>query len=178
MTSKNLSTVTTDLIASYGNTAKHVIHAYRVGGERVTGFVDHSWERAVRTSGARLSAEVRNNALSAQKKLSGYCVKGINLTTDGADTLVNKAVELAEKGVAQAAANASRFEKATGVTTLHTIALAAVPAAQAVTKVAAKIEQQSSLLAQRVAGKTPVAAKAAAVKRSVKAKAARVRKAA
>ena len=178
MTSKNLSTVTTDLIASYGNTAKHVIHAYRVGGERVAGYVDRSWERAVEKSAARLSNEVRTNALSAQKKLSGYYARGISFTTDGADTLVDKAVELAEKGVAQAAANASRFEKATGVTTLHTIALAAVPAAQAVTKVAAKIEQQSSLLAQRVAGKTPVAAKAAAVKRTVKAKAARVRKAA
>ena len=178
MTSKNLSTVTTDLIASYGNTAKHVIHAYRVGGERVAGFVDQRWERAVQKSAARLSAEVRTNALSAQKKLSGYYTKGINVTTDGADTLVNKAVELAEKGVAQAAANASRFEKATGVSTLHTIALAAVPAAEAVSKVAAKIEHQSSLLAKRVAGKPAVSAKVAAVKRSVKAKAARVRKAA
>ena len=178
MTSKNLSTVTTDLIESYGNTAKHVINAYRVGGERVVGFMDHSWERAVNKSSTRLSAEVRANALSAQKKVSGYYARGISFTTDGADSLVSKAVELAEKGVAQAAANASKFEKATGVTTLHTIALAAVPAAEAVSKVAAKIEEKSSLLAKRVAGKGTVAHKVAAVKRTVKAKVARARKAA
>ena len=176
MTSKNLSTVTTDLIESYGKTAKHVIQAYRAGGERVVGYVDHSWERALAKSAARLSAEVRANALSVEKKVSGYYARGISLTTDGADALVSKAVELAEKGVARAAANASKFEKATGVTALHSIALAAVPAAEAVSKVASKIEAKSSLLAKRVAGKGPVATKVAAVKRTVKTKAARVRK--
>jgi hypothetical protein len=177
MTAKNLSTVTTGLIASYGNTAKNVINAYRLGGERVVGFMDQSWERALEKSAPRLSDEVRANALSAQKKLSGYTARGISLTTDGADTLVDKAVELAEKGVAQAVANADRFEKATGVTTLNTIATAAVPAAEAAGKLASKIEEQSSLLAQRVSGKSKPAVKVAAVKRTVKAKAARVRKA-
>ncbi len=178
MTTKNLSSVTTDLIASYGNTAKHVIQAYRAGGERVVGYVDQRWESALEKTASRLSAEVRANALSAQKKVSGYYARGINLTTDGADALVDKAVELAEQGVARAAANAGKFEKATGVSTLNTLALAAVPAAEAVSKVAAQIEQKSSLLADRIAGKRPVSAKAAAVKRTVKAKAARVRKAA
>lgn len=178
MTTKNLSSVTTDLISSYGNTAKHVIQAYRAGGERVVGYVDQSWERALAKSAKRLKPEVRANALSAQKKVSGYYARGIHVTTDGADALVNKAVALAEKGVARAVTNAGKFQKATGVSTLNTLASAAVPAAEAVSKVAAKIEQKSGLLAKRIAGKTSVAAKAATVKRVVKAKAARVRKAA
>ncbi len=177
MSIQQLSSVTNDLIQAYGNTAKNVINAYRVGGERMVGFMDQRWESAVDKAGKRLTAEVRNNALATQKKLSGYYTKGINLTTDGADNVVAKVVEIAGKGVQQVAANASQFEKATGVTTLNTIALAVVPAAEAVSKVVARIEQKSGELATRVAGKK-VEVKVATVKRVTPFKKARARKAA
>jgi hypothetical protein len=176
MSTKNLATVTNELIASYGNTAKNVINAYRVGNERAVAYVDHSWATAVKKTGTRLSAEMRTNAVAAEKKVSGFYARGVELTSDGADVAINKAVELAGKGVVQVAANASQFEKATGVK-LHTLAVAAVPAAQAVTKVATKIEAQSGALANRIAGKK-VKAKVAAVKRTVAKKVVRVRKAA
>jgi hypothetical protein len=152
-----LTAVTTDLIESYGNTAKNVINAYRVGNERVVGMMDQRWESAVKATGKRLTTEVRTNALAAQKKLSGYYIKGITLGTDGADTAVAKAVELAAKGVQQVAANAARFEKSTGMTTLNKLAVAAVPAAQAVSKVATRLEKQSGELVNTVAGKKSVA---------------------
>jgi hypothetical protein len=107
----------------------------------------------VQKAGTRLSAEVRGNAVAAQKKMTSLYAHGVTLTSDSADTAVNKAVELAGKGVEQVAANASRFEKAMGVSALNTLAGAAVPAAQAVTKVAAKIEAQSGALANKIAGK-------------------------
>jgi len=91
--------------------------------------------------------------------------------------VVNKAVELAGKSVVQVAANAGRFEKSTGVTTLSALATAAVPAAQAVIKVAAKIEAQSGVLASKIAGKS-VKAKVATAKRAVAKKVVRTRKAA
>jgi hypothetical protein len=180
MTTKSnasLATVTTELIASYGNTAKNVINAYRVGNERVVGFMDQRWENAVKQTGKRLSVEARDNALAAQKKLSGYYIKGITLTSDSADMAVNKAVELAGKGVQQVAANAARFQKSTGVTTLNKLAVVAVPAAQAVSKVAGKIEQQSDQLVNTVAGKT-AKVKVASVKRVTPFKKARAAKAA
>lgn len=176
MSAKNLSTVTNELIESYGNTAKNVINAYRVGNERAVAYVDQSWANAVEKTGARLSAEVRGNALAAQKKFTGIYARGVALTTDSADMAVNKAVELAGKGVVQVAANASQFEKVTGVK-LHTLAVAAVPAAQAVNKVVAKIEVQSGVLANKIGGKT-AKVKVAAVKRTVAKKATRARKAA
>lgn len=176
MTAKSLTTVTNELINSYGNTAKNVINAYRVGNERAVGYMDNSWASAVQKAGARLSAEVRGNALAAQKKVSGLYATAITLTSDGADTAVNKAVEIAGKGVQQVAANASRFEKATGMTALNTLAVAAVPAAQAVVGVASKIEAQSSVLASKVAG-SKTKAKVSSAKRAVATKVARVRKA-
>ena len=162
MSTKNLAAVTTELITSYGNTAKNVIQAYRVGNARMTHFVDQRWARAVNRVGTQLTAEIRSNALAAQQKVSGYYSKSVNLTTDGADMAVNKAVEIAGKGVTQVAANASRFEKATGFTALNTLAAAAVPAAVAVTGVATKIEAKSGQLAHRVAGTKPKAKRAVA----------------
>lgn len=165
MNTKNLSTVTTDLIASYGNTAKNVIHAYRVGNQRVVRYFDQRWENAIQRTGARLRSEVRNNALSAQKTLGGMYIKGVVATSDGAEVVVDKVVALAGKGVHQAAANATQFRKRTGVTALDTIAKAAVPAAIAVSRLAGKLEQGSSRLANSVAGKkSPV--KVATVKRA------------
>ena len=177
MTAKNLATVTTELIESYGNTAKNVINAYRVGNERAVSYVNQSWAAAVKKTGTRLSADVRGNAVAAQKKITALYAQGVTLTSDGADVAVNKAVELAEKGIVQVAANASRFEKATGVAALNTLAVAAVPAAQAVTKVAVKLEAQSVALANKIAGSS-AKVKVASVKRTVTKKAAVVKKAA
>jgi hypothetical protein len=175
MSNKNLATVTNELIVSYGNTAKNVINAYRVGNERAASYVDQSWSAAVQKAGTRLSTEVRTNAVAAQRKLSGYYVKGITVTSDSADVAVNKAVEFAGKGIEQVAANASRFDKAMGVTTFTTLATAAVPAAQAVSEVAAKLEAQSGVLVSKISG---AKLKTAAAKRPAAKKATRARKAA
>ncbi len=168
MANQKLATVTNELIESYGNTAKNVINAYRVGNERAAVFMDEQFVAALAKAGSRLSPKTRKSALSAEQKLTSYYVKGVEVTSDNANLVVNKAVELAGKGVVQVSANAGRFEKSTGVTTLSSLATAAVPAAQAVTKVVAKIEARSSKLASKLAGK-PVRAKAAKVAKAVKA---------
>jgi hypothetical protein len=174
MANQKLATVTNELIASYGNTAKNVINAYRVGTERAVIFMDQSFVAALDKAGARLSNQARHNAVATEKKITAYYAKGVEMTSANADMVINKAVELAGKGIVQVAANAGRFEKSTGVTALTTLATVAVPAAQAVTKVAAKIEAQSSVLASKIAGKsvkTKVAtAKRAAAKKVVGAK--------
>ena len=99
MTNKNLATVTNELIESYGNTAKNVINAYRVGNERAVSYVDQSWAAAVKKTGTRLNAEIRSNAVAAQKKVTAIYSQGVVLATDGAELAVNRAVELAGKGV-------------------------------------------------------------------------------
>ncbi len=159
MANQKLATVTNELIESYGNTAKNVINAYRVGNERAAVFMDEQFVAALEKAGSRLSPKARKSALSAEQKLTAYYVRGVEVTSDNANLVVNKAVELAGKGVVQVSANAGRFEKSTGVTTLSSLATAAVPAAQAVTKVVAKIEAKSGELATKLAGK-PVRAKA------------------
>lgn len=169
MRSSNLSTVTTEFIESSGNTAKNVIHAYRTGNERVARFVDQRWESAIQRTASRLRADVRKNALSAQKTINGIYVKGIVSTSEGADLVVNKFVEYAGRGVQQVATNADRFEKRTGMNTLNRLAKAAVPAVTVFGDLAGKLEQSSSRLANTVAGKKTTV-KVAAVKRATAAR--------
>lgn len=166
MAKQNLATVTNELIESYGNTAKNVISAYRVGNERAIELMDQGFATALEAAGSRLSARTRYNAVTTEKKITAYYAKSVGVTADNATLVVEKAVELAGKGVAQVSANANRFEKSTGVNTLSTLAVAAVPAAQAVSKVVVTIEAKSGELVEKIAGKPAKAKKAAAPKRA------------
>ncbi|MFZ4482115.1 MAG: hypothetical protein ACOYNZ_19730 [Rhodoferax sp.] len=152
MSAKKLSTVATDVIESYGNTAKNVIHAYRAGGERVVGLLQQNWNRALRESRSKLAAGVASNATATQQAVCGYYIKGLTLTTNGAQEAVSQIVRLAGTGVERVAANASRFEVKTGVTALNKLAQASLPGALALSTLATRIEQKSAALASRIAG--------------------------
>ena len=165
MSTKALSSVTTDLITSYGNTAKNVINAYRAGGQRVANFVEQRWERALEQSRTQLVPEVRNNAKHAQKILGSYYVKGLAFTTNGADTVVDQLVSFAGQGVQQVAANANRFEEKTGVA-LDRFTVAVAPVTTVVTKLASQIELKSGELADKIAGTATTAKRVSPFKKA------------
>ena len=175
MRTKRVSTVATDIIASYGNTAVHVIKAYRTGGERVLDLVDRRFEAAVKTGAARLSADARSNLISAERRVKGYYAKGLQYGTERAENMVHAAVGLASKGVARAAVNAERFDQATKLGALDALNRIALPAATAVGEVVGKIEAGSSKLAKRVAGK-PATVKAVGIRRKAAKKAVAAKK--
>jgi len=152
MTAKNLSTVASDLIESYSNTAKNMIDAYRAGGERVVSLLEERWNRALKESRSELTAETAKNATAAQLAFSAYYSKGLTLTTSGAQQVVTQLVKLAETGVERAAANAALFEEKTGANTLTALAAATAPGALALSKVATLIEQKTAELANKIAG--------------------------
>ena len=87
MSTKNLSTVTTDLIETYGNTAKNVINAYRVGNERVIGMMDQRWESAVEPT--------RSQNITVTCRRSASCPAGaLAVLTGGAAVPANAAIAL------------------------------------------------------------------------------------
>ena len=165
MSTKALSNVTTDLINSYGNTAKNVINAYRAGGQRVANFVEQRWERALEKSRSQLVPEVRSNAKQAQKILGSYYVKGLAFTTNGADTVVDQLVSFAGQGVQQVAANANSFEEKTGVA-LDRFTVAVAPVTTVVTKLASQIELKSGELADKIAGTATTAKRVSPFKKA------------
>lgn len=164
MSQKNLSTVATDVIATYGITATNVINSYRFGGERIAGFVDQRFAAAVNRGASALRKDLRSNLIDSQQRVTGYYVKGIHLGTDKAENAVGVAVDLATKGVSLLAENAERFDRAINVNALASLSRAAVPAAELVNKVAERIEEGSSELVRRVSGKDMPAKALATIK--------------
>lgn len=177
MSTKNLTAVTNELIESYGNTAKNVINAYRVGNERAVDFVSKGFVTAVEKAGSNLSVDLQDKAVSAQKSIASMYSKGVEVTSEGADSAVNKVVELAIKSLDQIAANAANLEKALGANTVSALVDAALPAAEAVSKVVAKLEAKSGNLVNNIAG-SKAKVKVATVKRAAPKKAPAARKAA
>ena len=153
MSQKNLSTVATDVIATYGITATNVINSYRFGGERVAGFVDQRFAAAVNRGASAIRKDLRSNLIDSQQRLTSYCVKGVHYGTDQAETAVGVAVDLATKGVGLMASNAEKLERVANVSVLDRLNRVAMPAADLVVKVAERIEEGSSELVKRVSGK-------------------------
>ena len=152
MTAKNLSTVATDLIECYGNTAKNVIEAYRAGGERAVSVLEQRWNTAFKQSRSQLTKNVAQNASAAQLAFSVFYSKGLTQTTKGAELVVSQLIKLAEAGVERVAANASLFEEKTGLSALNTIADVTKPGAVMLSQFAAKLEEKSAQLASKIAG--------------------------
>jgi hypothetical protein len=152
MSAKKLSTVTCHVINAYGNTAKNVIHAYRAGGERVVSLLDRRWNSALKQSRSKLAAGVAKNAGVVQQTLHKYTLKGLTVTSGGAQNVVNQVVKLADAGVHSMSANAGRFEDKTGAHVLSNLAQAALPGAVVLSALASQIEQKSAHLANKIAG--------------------------
>jgi len=153
MSQKSLSSVATDVIATYGITATNVINTYRFGGERLAGFVDQRFAAVVNRGAAALRQDIRANLIGSQQRVSGYYVKGVHFGTDRAESVVGVAVDLATKGVSLVAVNADRIDRAANLNALAKLNRVVMPAAELVMKVAERIEVGSSELVKRVYGK-------------------------
>jgi len=163
MSTRKLSTVTCNVINAYGNTASNVIHACRAGGERIVGMIDTRWNSAFKQSRPQLAAGVAKNATAVHQLLQKYTLKGLAVTSGGAQDMVNQVVKLADAGVMTMANNVDRFEDKTGVSVLSTVAQAALLGAVPLSNLIDQIEQKSADLASKIAGDNVVRAE---VKRS------------
>jgi hypothetical protein len=101
-----------DLIAGFGNGAHHVIGLYREGGERLADAMEQRWKSALKQNAPKLTPETRKNAAHAQQVFSGYYAKGLAMSADGAqvvvDTLVGAAIAAVERVAAFNAANGAK----------------------------------------------------------------------
>jgi hypothetical protein len=150
MTAKNLSTVATDIVETYGKTAINTITTYRVGSERLIDFVDQRVASAAVGGVARMGSDLRSNVMDAKKRLRSLYLQGLTFGADQAQNVVAAAVVRASKGIERFAANANRIDRIT-VSAVDMLARAALPAAQVVSQVAGRVELGSDRLARRVA---------------------------
>ena len=108
MDTNSFSTTATGLLANFGNVAHQVIGAYREGGERLATTLEQRWKAALKESSPQLTAETRKNAAGAQQVFSTYYAKGLALSADGAEVVVDTLVGAAVAGFERAAAFAQQ----------------------------------------------------------------------
>src|SRR4029453_5414291 len=89
---KTFSANAADLIASLGNSAHHAIGVYRKGGERLAERVEQGWKAQLKETAPKLTPETRKNATRAQEAFSGYYARGLALSADGAEMVVDTMV--------------------------------------------------------------------------------------
>jgi hypothetical protein len=164
MSTKNLSTVATQVIEASGMAATNVINSYRFGGERVIGYFDERFASAVSRGASSLGKSTRSSLIDNQQRVSGFYVKGLRLGTDRAQSAVGVAVDLATKGVSLVATNAKRLDSRVNLNALDKLTRVAMPAATLLSSVAERLEEGTTELVKRVAGKT-MPAKAVATRK-------------
>ncbi|HXD41804.1 MAG TPA: hypothetical protein VN649_14660 [Ramlibacter sp.] len=108
MDANSFSTTATGLLANFGHAAHQAIGVYREGGERLAATLEQRWKAALKESSPQLTAETRRNAARAQQAFSAYYAKGLALSADGAEVVVDTLVGAAVAGVERAAAFAQQ----------------------------------------------------------------------
>ena len=151
MTAKNLSTVATDIVETYGKTAINAITTYRVGTERLIDFVDHRVAAAAVRGVSRLGGELRANVVDTQKRVRGLSLNGVTASATRAQSFVTTAVRVASKGIERFASYAGRVGVVSAQNSVQVLARAALPAANAVSNVAERLENGSDRLVKRAA---------------------------
>jgi hypothetical protein len=108
----HFSTAATRYIGAFGNAAHQAIGFYREGGERLADTLEQRWNEALKQSSPKLTAETRKNAARAQQAFSALYVKGLALSADGAEVVVDTVVGAAVAAVERAAAFKARTQTA------------------------------------------------------------------
>ena len=101
-----------ELIDQAGQTAHQWIDTCRLGGERLGELTHQRWNQALKEASSQLDAETRKNARHAQQVVSRYYGKGLELSTQGADKMVDVVVELSKTAASRAANLAQTYTKA------------------------------------------------------------------
>jgi hypothetical protein len=101
---KTFSANATDLVANFGNAAHHAIGVYREGGERLADTLEQRWKAALKETAPKLTPETRKNAARAQQAFSEYYARGLALSADGAEVVVDTVVGAAVAAIERAAA--------------------------------------------------------------------------
>lgn len=105
MNTAKIATTAKTAVAKFGNTAHTAVGLYRERGERLREAMDQRWTAAFKQSAPKLSAETRKNARHAHHVFQGYYARGLALSADGAevviDTVVGASIAVIERTAAQ-----------------------------------------------------------------------------
>lgn len=171
MTTDTLSAVAGDIIATCARTAAHVVRGCQLGTEKLASRLDARFASGVTRRGTRLSAQLRDDLVNAERELTGLYNSGVSTLSDAAQDALGGAARIAVSGVGQIASALARIEPVVGATTARRLRVVSMPSARALHDLTQGVAGKTVALTDRVLG-DPVATATRAVA-SVKRSAAR-----
>jgi phosphomannomutase len=104
MNTRTFSATATDLIGNLSRGAHRAIGVYREGGERLGDALEQRWKAALKKTSPKLKPETRKNAARAQRAFSRCYVKGVAVSADGAEVVIDTLAGAATAAVQRVAA--------------------------------------------------------------------------
>jgi hypothetical protein len=152
MSISNLSATANDTLHSYGKTAVALIDAYRAGGNRILARVDAGWQSVVNGRESSLSTKLREDLVAAQREITGYFAKGLQVLTAKSASAVHIVVKAANTGVDNVSDRVERLETAIGPTPLSSATVLALPFVEAGREIAGLMAQRAAQAVSRIEG--------------------------
>src|SRR5687767_5023043 len=90
-------------LAGFDTQAHKAVEQLRESSERLGTFARSRWDTAFAESSPKLSEDTRRNASHARDVFSRWYVKGVDVSTTGADRAVDVFVDVARTAVSRAA---------------------------------------------------------------------------
>lgn len=152
MSITNLTAAASDTLRSCGKTAVTLIDAYHAGGSNVIGRVDAGWESTVNRRAARLSEKLRHDLVAAQREVTGFYAKGLEVVSTRSTSAVHAFVDVATAGVQRLAGRVQSLEAALKPLPLNSAIVIAQPFAEASREVAGYVAQRTEQAVSRIEG--------------------------
>ncbi len=89
MTTAKTTIAAKTIVTNVGTTAHQGVGLYRKGGKRLATVLGKRWDTAFKDASPKLSAETRKNAAHAQKVVGSYYSRGLALSADGAEVVID-----------------------------------------------------------------------------------------
>jgi hypothetical protein len=175
MANDTLSSLTTDIVVTCARTAGQLVHVAQVSGEKIVGKVDMHWHAGIARRASRLSPQLRNDLVNAEREVTGLYSRGMVALGSKTQGALERTTRLVVSQVDRVAANAARIDRLVGKQVARSLRVVAMPSARALLDFASAVGSRTNELAQRVVHlpQTATARSAAPGKRATASKGAR-----
>jgi len=147
--SQTLNSIAIDVVSQYGEAAKHLVDAYRIGSERTISGIGAGYPRLVEGRSLPLvTDELKTALVDTEKRMSNLAVGAINRAAERTQAVVERVMHRAVEGME---AFGHRTAWANEMFVVEAVRTINMPAAKFSLGIANRANQATALLSERVA---------------------------
>jgi len=147
--SQTLNAIAIDVVSQYGEAAKHLVNAYRIGTERTIGGIGAGYARLIeRRSLPLVTDELKTALIDTEKRMSNLAVDAVNRAAERTQAAVERVTDRVVEGIQ---AFGHRTAWAGEMFVVEAVRTINMPAAKLSLGIANRANQATARLSERVA---------------------------